>query len=74
MYVAKRLKSKLHAIELMYYFFLGTFMHACTTEDATIPGYDSESSLKHVHCPRCGKIIAKPKELCMHADPVLLPR
>jgi len=24
-------------------------------EDATISGYDPESSLRHVHCPRCGK-------------------
>ena len=28
-----------------------------TIEDATISGYDSHSSLRHVHCPRCGKII-----------------
>ena len=26
-------------------------------EDATISGYDSQSSLRHVHCPKCGKII-----------------
>ena len=26
-------------------------------EDATVSGYDSQSSLRHVHCPRCGKII-----------------
>lgn len=26
-------------------------------EDATISGYDSRSSLRHVHCPRCGKTI-----------------
>lgn len=26
-------------------------------KDATISGYDSESSLRHVHCPRCEKII-----------------
>ena len=28
-------------------------------EEATISGYDSQSSLRHVHCPRCGKIIAR---------------
>jgi len=27
--------------------------------DATISSYDSESSLRHVHCLRCGKIMAK---------------
>ena len=26
-------------------------------EDAFVSGYDSESSLGHVHCPRCGKIV-----------------
>ena len=25
--------------------------------DATISGYGSESSLRYVHCPKCGKII-----------------
>ena len=29
-----------------------------TKEDATVSGYDSQSSLRHVHCPKCGKIIA----------------
>jgi len=28
-------------------------------EDATISGYNSQSSLRHVHCPRCGKIIKR---------------
>ena len=26
-------------------------------KDAVVSGYDSESSLRHVHYPRCGKII-----------------
>lgn len=26
-------------------------------EEATVSGWDSESSLRHVHCPRCGKIM-----------------
>jgi predicted RNA-binding Zn-ribbon protein involved in translation (DUF1610 family) len=26
-------------------------------EEATISGYDSQNSLHHIHCPRCGKII-----------------
>jgi len=26
-------------------------------KDATISGHDSQSSLRHIHCPRCGKII-----------------
>ena len=26
-------------------------------EDAIVSGYDSQSSLRHVYCPRCGKII-----------------
>ena len=26
-------------------------------EDVTISGYDSQSSLSHVHCPRCEKIV-----------------
>jgi len=26
-------------------------------EDAVVSGWDSERSLRHVHCPRCGKII-----------------
>ena len=26
-------------------------------KDAVISGWDSEHSLRHVHCPRCGKII-----------------
>ena len=26
-------------------------------KDATISGYDSQSSLRHIHCPKCGKII-----------------
>jgi len=26
-------------------------------KDAAISGYDSQSSLRHIHCPRCGKII-----------------
>ena len=25
--------------------------------DAVVSGWDSERSLRHVHCPRCGKII-----------------
>ena len=36
-------------------------------QDATIYGYDSQSSLRHVHCPKCGKIIThipkKPEDL-----------
>ena len=27
-------------------------------KDAIISGWDSQSSLRHVHCPRCGKIAA----------------
>jgi len=30
--------------------------------DAIIAGYDSEHSLRHIHCPTCGKIIAWPSE------------
>jgi len=26
-------------------------------KDAVVSGYDSQSSLRHVHCPGCGKII-----------------
>jgi len=26
-------------------------------EDAVVSGWDSERSLRHVHCPKCGKII-----------------
>ena len=26
-------------------------------QDATISGYDSKSSLRHVHCPTCGKSV-----------------
>ena len=26
-------------------------------EDAVVSGWDSEGSLRHVHCPRCGKIV-----------------
>ncbi len=26
-------------------------------KDAVVSGYDSQSSLRHVHCPRCGKIV-----------------
>jgi len=24
-------------------------------KDVVISGYDSQSSLRHIHCPRCGK-------------------
>ena len=27
-------------------------------EDAKISGYDSEQTLRHIHCPKCGKIVA----------------
>jgi DNA-directed RNA polymerase subunit RPC12/RpoP len=26
-------------------------------EEAAISGWDSQQSLRHVHCPKCGKII-----------------
>ncbi len=26
-------------------------------KEAKISGWDSQSSLKHIHCPKCGKII-----------------
>jgi len=26
-------------------------------EDAVISGWDCQQSLRHVHCPKCGKII-----------------
>jgi len=26
-------------------------------ENAVISGWDSQQSLRHVHCPKCGKII-----------------
>jgi DNA-directed RNA polymerase subunit RPC12/RpoP len=26
-------------------------------EDAVLSGWDSQQSLRHVHCPKCGKII-----------------
>jgi len=26
-------------------------------EEAVISGWDSQQSLRHMHCPRCGKII-----------------
>jgi len=26
-------------------------------EEAKISGWDSEHSLRHIHCPRCGKIV-----------------
>ena len=26
-------------------------------KEAIVSGYDSQSSLRHVHCPKCGKII-----------------
>jgi len=26
-------------------------------KEAKVSGWDSQSSLKHVHCPNCGKII-----------------
>jgi len=28
-------------------------------KDATISGYDSQSSLRYIHCPKCGKIITQ---------------
>jgi hypothetical protein len=28
-------------------------------KDAVISGYDSLFSLRHIHCPRCGKIITR---------------
>jgi predicted RNA-binding Zn-ribbon protein involved in translation (DUF1610 family) len=28
-------------------------------EDAVVSGWDAEGSTTHVHCPRCGKIIAR---------------
>jgi len=27
-------------------------------KDPTISGWDSQSSLRHIHCPRCEKIVA----------------
>ncbi|WGM90180.1 MAG: hypothetical protein NUK63_03430 [Candidatus Bathyarchaeum tardum] len=29
-------------------------------KDAKISGYNSENSSRHIHCPKCGKIIAHP--------------
>ncbi|MGD9131325.1 MAG: hypothetical protein PVH73_07115 [Candidatus Bathyarchaeota archaeon] len=26
-------------------------------EEAVISGWDSQQSLRHIHCPKCGKII-----------------
>ncbi len=26
-------------------------------KEAIVSGYDSQSSLRHIHCPKCGKII-----------------
>ena len=26
-------------------------------KEAIVSGYDSQSSLRHIHCPRCGKKI-----------------
>jgi len=31
-------------------------------KDAVISGYDSQSSLRHIHCPKCGKIITHTPE------------
>jgi predicted RNA-binding Zn-ribbon protein involved in translation (DUF1610 family) len=28
-------------------------------KDAVVSGWDAEHSSNHVHCPRCGKIIAR---------------
>jgi predicted RNA-binding Zn-ribbon protein involved in translation (DUF1610 family) len=28
-------------------------------KDAKVSGWDSESSLRHIHCPKCGKIITR---------------
>lgn len=28
-------------------------------KDAVVSGWNSEGTSKHVHCPRCGKIIAR---------------
>ena len=28
-------------------------------KDAVVSGWDAEGSTNHVHCPRCGKIIAR---------------
>ena len=27
-------------------------------KEAKVSGWDSEHSLRHIHCPRCGKIIS----------------
>jgi len=31
-------------------------------KDAVISGYDSQSSLRYIHCPKCGKIITHTPE------------
>jgi len=33
--------------------------HVLGKRDAVVSGYDAEGSSTHVHCPRCGKIIAR---------------
>jgi predicted RNA-binding Zn-ribbon protein involved in translation (DUF1610 family) len=32
-------------------------------EEAVISGWDSQQSLRHVHCPKCGKIISMSHKL-----------
>ena len=32
--------------------------HTFPKNDATVSGYNSQNSLRHVHCPKCGKKLA----------------
>lgn len=32
--------------------------HNIPKNEAKISGYDSQNSLRHVHCPNCGKVVA----------------
>jgi len=37
--------------------------HVLPKKDVIVSGYDCQSSLRHIHCPKCGTIIThSPKE------------
>jgi len=35
----------------------GITLKSLKQKEAVISGWDSQSSLRHIHCPKCGKII-----------------
>jgi DNA-directed RNA polymerase subunit RPC12/RpoP len=47
-------------------FFKGKKVYRCPhcgcvvpKEEAVVSGWDSQQSLRHIHCPNCGKIMTK---------------